>query len=815
MDDTARAMVALMSDEEKAALVSGEGFWHTKALPRVGLRAVMVADGPHGLRKQTDEMDHLGVGQSVPAVCFPTAVTLASSWDEELLRAVGDALGEECLAEGVAVLLGPGINIKRSPLCGRNFEYFSEDPYLAGRLAAAFVKGVQGRGVGTSLKHYAVNNQEAYRLVVDAIADERTLREIYLPAFETVVKEANPRTVMCSYNKVNGVQASEDPWLLTRVLREEWGFRGLVVSDWGAVNDRVEGVRAGLDLEMPGNGGACDAALLAALADGSLSRAALDSCAARVVELVNASPEAPAVGSSASGYDEAAHHALARRAAMESAVLLKNDNAALPIRAGARVAVVGAFAKAPRYQGAGSSLINPTRVDAAYDALAERLGAAPAYAAGFSLDGEAPDAALEAEALRACDGAELIVAFAGLPPIKESEGFDRADLRLPDNQERLLGLLGEKAKASGARLVVVLSNGGPVEMPWLGAADAVLEAYLGGQAGGSATAALLLGEASPSGKLAETFPARLEDNPSAPYFPGDAERSEYREGLYVGYRYYDTADVEPLFPFGHGLSYTRFEYADLRLSTASLGRGQTLRVSCAVRNAGQAAGAEVVQLYVHDTESTVFRPEQELKGFAKVYLEPGETRVVELELGPRAFAYYDAGSGGSGAWRVEAGAFELRVGASSRDVRLRAALRVEGEAVAPLPQALRAALEPYYGAKVAGASRVGDEAFTALLGRPIPPRASRRPFTLNSPLGELKQTLAGRLIVGFIERFFVKVPQHDPASAQMVIRSFGEMPVRSLVLMGEGKLGWAHANAILALCNGHPLKAVAALRGRA
>ncbi len=796
--------IQVLSTEEKIALVSGDGFWRSKAMPKAGIPSIMITDGPHGLRKELERDSHIGAGQSHPSTCFPTAAAMACSWNRKLLFELGEALGEECLAEGVAVLLGPGINIKRSPLCGRNFEYFSEDPYLTGQLASAFVKGLQSRGIGASLKHFAANNQESWRLLTDSIVDQRTLKEIYLPAFETVVKEACPATVMCSYNKLNGVYASEDSWLLDTVLRKEWGYKGLVVSDWGAVNDRIAGIKAGMDLEMPGNKGANDNLLMAALANRELGKSELDKCAARVARLALSAPQsAPqsAMQEQTSACKLEAHHAIAKRAAEESIVLLKNDNNCLPLKPSLKVAVIGPFAKEPRYQGAGSSLVNPTRLDRAYDFLAQTCGQALPYAAGFLLDSDLADEALEAKALELAMGSDVSLVFAGLPSIKEAEGFDRTDMKLPSNQDRLIALLGEQAKKTGKKLAVILSNGSPVEMPWLEKVDALLESYLAGQAGGSALAAILYGEISPSGKLAETFPVSLADNPSYPYFPGDIEQSLYKEGIFVGYRYYDTAKVEPLFPFGHGLSYTRFEYSALELSSSKIKAGELLKLGCIVKNTGQLAGAEVVQLYVHDEESSMPRPEQELKGFEKLFLKPGEEKKLQFELDARAFAFYERSG-----WKTETGNFEIRIGASSRDIRLKAKLYIDGDSMAEPPEELKSLLAPYYSAKVAGPYRVQDSGFEALLGRKLPEKQARRPYNLNSAICELKSSFAGRIIVGIIERFFVKVPKHDKASALMVIRSFGEMPVRTLVLMGEGKLGWKHARFILNLCNKSLLK---------
>lgn len=670
------ALLERLTLEEKATLLDGVDRWSTERIERLGIPGVMLADGPHGLRKQTPEAAAADTRGSYPATCFPPAVALASTWDPDVLRRVGEALGDESRAAEIAVLLGPGVNMKRSPLCGRNFEYYSEDPFLAGELAAAFVEGVQSRGVGTSLKHYAANNQETDRRYVSAEIDERTLREIYLPAFERVVTRARPWTLMCSYNRINGVYSAENPWLLTQVLREEWGFDGLVMSDWDAVNIREHGVRAGLDLEMPSSNGVGTRRILDAVADGRLTEEEVDVCARRVLEMVNRS--LPALGPGQT-YDADAHHALAREAAARSAVLLKNDGALLPLaRTGGRVAVIGEFARTPRYQGAGSSLVVPTRLDDALTALREALAGAReiTFAPGFALEPEddAPAAeALADEAVAAADGADVVLLFLGLPPSYESEGYDRDHMDLPPQQIALL----EAVLAVNTDVVVVLANGAAVTLhPWVEKVPAVLEGWLLGQAGGGAVADLLLGVANPSGRLTETLPLAYEHNPTIGNWPGEHGVVRYGEGLLIGYRWYDTRRLPVAFPFGHGLSYTTFAYSGLDL-TVHDGGGADARVQVAVTvtNTGERAGHEVVQVYVADPASAVFRPDQELKGFAVVALEPGASRRVTIDLDARAFSYWSADR-----WLLEGGEFEIRVGASSRDVRARATVTLSGEA---------------------------------------------------------------------------------------------------------------------------------------
>jgi beta-glucosidase len=678
----ASSLLGQLTLEEKASLCLGSDFWHTAPVERLGVPAIMVSDGPHGLRVQPDEADHVGISGSVPATCFPTASALASSWDPELVRGVGAALGREARAQGVAVVLGPGINIKRSPLCGRNFEYFSEDPLVSGVLGAAMIDGVQSQGVGTSLKHYAVNNQETDRLRVSAEVDERTLREIYLAGFERAVTQARPWTVMCSYNKVNGVYASEHTWLLTTVLRGEWGFDGLVVSDWGAVHDRVAALAAGLDLEMPPNLGVSDAAIVTAVRTGQLDEHVLDTAVARVLQLIDratATIEPPPV------LDPDAHHALARAAATECAVLLKNQDRLLPLRPGFgdTIAVIGEFARTPRYQGAGSSQVNPTRVDIVLEEL--RAGVPDsvevAFAAGYGIGATDRDEQLAEEAVALAGRAEVVVAFLGLPAADESEGFDRTHMDLPANQTALLSRLAD----TNPNLAVVLANGSAVRLSdWEQHARAVLECWLSGQGAGGAAADLLLGAANPSGRLAETLPLRLEDTPPYLNFPGEAGQVRYGEGIFVGYRGYDALDRQVHYPFGHGLSYTSFGYADLSATTT--GRPQdddlVVEVTCRVTNTGDHRGKEVVQLYVGDPEASVARPIRELKAFAKVDLEPGETTVVELALTARDLSYWSTRLHD---WALEGGEFELAVGSSSRDLRLTTTVDI---AAPPLPTRL-------------------------------------------------------------------------------------------------------------------------------
>ena len=775
--------------------------WWVESLPAHGLDDIMMTDGPHGLRQQQSTGDHLGIAAAVASTCFPPAVTLGSSWDLDLVGEVAGAIAEEALEQGVSVVLGPGLNIKRHPAGGRCFEYYSEDPLLSGRLAAAFVNGVQAHGVGTSIKHFAVNNQESYRFVVDAVVDERTLREIYLTGFEIAVKDAAPWTVMCSYNLVNGVQASEHPELLTTILRDEWGFDGLVVSDWGACSDRVAGVSAGLDLEMPGSSGAFDAELTAAVGDGTLPERDVDRCVTRVVELLQRGQRDGAAHTS----DRDAHHDLVRRAAAGGSVLLSN-NGVLPLRAEGRIAVIGASAETPRYQGAGSSQVTPTRLDTPLDALRERVGDAatvsyaPAYAANT---GESTDELFD-EALRTAADADVIVVFAGLPAPFESEGFDRPNLDLPPAQTRLI----EALAATPTPVVVVLHNGGLVQLPFADRVDAVLECWLGGQAGGSATVDVLFGDAEPGGRLAESIPEHVAQLPADRNFPGLPRRVEYREGLYVGYRFHDSAGVPARFPFGHGQSYTSFEWSDPELVATAGGESGVdaegavdVEVRLTVTNTGDRAGSDVVQVYVRDVDSSVHRPDKELKGFAKVHLAPGESADVVVALDRRSFAVWDVAAHD---WLVEAGDFEVVVARSSADVAATLTHHVESaDEIAPAasPRGVVAT----------------DEEFTAMLGRSVPAIPPARPFHRNSTLGEIETTRIGRVIAAQVLREGLKrsaqeFPDPDEATLKMVSTALREGPVRALVLLSGGMVSFPMVDAALDALNGDWGDAVTRLR---
>ena len=685
-----KKLVNELTLEEKASLCSGADFWHTKAIDRLNIPAAMVSDGPHGIRKQESLADHMGVAESIKAIGFPTASAMACSFDRDLLHKVGDALGEECVAEDLAVLLGPGINMKRSPICGRNFEYYSEDPVVAGELGAAFVNGVQEHGVGTSLKHFAANNQEWRRMSISAEIDERTLREIYLAAFETVVKKAQPWTIMCSYNRINGVYSCENDWLLNKVLRDEWGFEGLVMTDWGAMDERVPSLKAGLDLEMPDCHGETDKLIVKAVQSGELEEPVLDTAVERILTMVDkyltarkgidpASMVHPLPSSVERGYDVAAHHALARTTAEQSAVLLKNEDI-LPLQKDKKIAFIGEFAKVPRIQGGGSSHINNTWIESALDAAGDSVS----YAQGFHIDEETTDETLLQEAITLAKESDVAVIFAGLPDSFESEGFDRTHLNMPANQNELIARISEVQP----NVVVVLHSGSPIAMPWLDKVAGVLQMYLAGQASGGAAVNLLFGDATPCGKLAETFPLHLEDNPSYLNFPGNREKVCYQEGVFIGYRYYDKKKMDVLFPFGYGLSYTDFTYSNMKVTVNGKNAADVdviketdeIVVSADITNTGNCDGAEIVQLYIKNPVVYEIRPEKELRDFAKVFLKAGETKTVTFTLNARAFSYYETRIHD---WYAESGDYEILLASSSRDIRLQDTVSITGSKKIP------------------------------------------------------------------------------------------------------------------------------------
>ena len=755
-----QSIIETLTLEEKASLLSGANFWNTKSIDRVGIPSIMLTDGPHGLRKQGGKADHLGLNKSIPATCFPTAVTLANSWDTDLLHDVGASIGREAAAEHVGVLLGPGLNIVRNPLGGRTFEYFSEDPFIAGKLAAAMVRGIQSRGVAASPKHFAVNSQEQLRMTMDEVVDERAFREIYLEGFRHVIQESSPRVIMSAYNKVNGTYANEHTYLLRDILKREWGFSGVVVTDWGAENDRVKGLLAGNQLEMPSSNGITDAEVVAAVRAGTLDEKVVDSAVDDMLELIFStaplSQRQPAA-------DFSKHHKKAIAAAEQSMVLLKNEESLLPLRARTKVAVIGDFARTPRYQGAGSSLVNPTRLDSALDALSETKLDIIGFAQGFKRAG-GKSRRLHREALKLADNAEVVLLFLGLDESIEAEGIDRQDMKLSESQLQLVTALSWQHK----KIIVVLSGGAPIEMPFEPNVSAILHGFLGGQGGGHAVARLLTGKVNPSGKLAITYPLSYSDVPSAPYFPGKELSSEHREGIFVGYRYYDTKKVPVLFPFGYGLSYTQFSYSGLKIN------GST--ISFTIKNTGLVAGSEIAQVYIRAVTSSIFRAHKELKGFVKVALEPGESRTVSVTLDDHAFSYYNIRAS---KWVIEAGEYEVQVAGSIDDVRLKATVFKQGDgAVNPYR---KGNFEVYYNADVQRASRAD---FQELLGnQKLPPARwnRKKALTLEDTVRQLEYTnLLGRSayrLLLFIRSFlfFIKKTSVGNNVAFILSLSFGKM----------------------------------------
>ncbi len=788
-------IISQLTLEEKASLCSGLNFWYLKGIKRLGIPSIMVTDGPHGLRKQAGDADHIGLNESVPATCFPTASALAATWNRDLIYQVGEALGEECRQEKVGVILGPGANIKRSPLCGRNFEYFSEDPYLTGEIAKSHINGVQSQGIGTSLKHYAVNNQEYRRMTIDAIIDERALREIYLTGYEIAIKEAQPWTVMCAYNKINGTYASDHKKLMRDILKEEWEHEGLVVTDWGAMNDRPVALAAGTELEMPGSPNGNDAKIVAAVRAGRLDESVLDESVERILSIIFNAAETL---SEDYAYDPQEHHALARKVAGESAVLLKNDDNVLPLEENAKIALIGRFAKTPRYQGGGSSLMNPTRLDNLYDEMVKLAGDKNlTYAPGYTEKGDLADDDLIRTAVDITKEADVAVICAGLTDLYETEGLDRTHMQMPPGHDALI----KAVAAAHKKVVVVLSNGSPVEMPWASDVPGILEGYLGGQAGAGAIADILFGKVNPSGKLAETFPLKLEDNSSYHYFPGGPATVEYRESIYVGYRYFDIVEQDVLFPFGYGLSYTTFEYSDLRLSQDQISESDTLTATLKVKNTGEVAGKEIIQLYVRDVESSVFRPIKELKGFAKVELQPGEEKIVSIELGQRAFAFYNPELKD---WQVESGKFEIMVGASSRDIRLKTTVEVTTSQ--PAASATdRKKLAAYF--NFPKGTPVSQKDFEALLGHAVPANQSpsKGAYTLNTPIGDMQDSFIGRQLYTMLGKQMGKMieGQEDTPMGLLMNAMMKAMPLRSMLMMGDGPLNHEMLEALLIMINGN------------
>ena len=765
-------IIAKLNLEQKCALLSGAGTFTTRGCPKAGVPSITLSDGPNGVRKQAGAADHLGLNPSVPATCFPTAATVACSWDPALGEEIGRAMGEEAAAQEVAVLLGPGLNTKRSPLCGRNFEYFSEDPYLSGKMAAAYVRGIQSEGIAACPKHFAVNSQELRRMASDSVLDERTLRELYLTGFEIVVKEAAPKTIMSSYNLVNGTYANENAHLLQDILRRDWGFSGAVVTDWGGSNDHALGVKNGSTLEMPAPGGDAVRELLAAVQSGKITEAEVD---ARLDELLTLVLDtSAAVQKHSRSFDADAHHALARRAAAESAVLLKNDGGILPLAAGARVAVIGDFAETPRYQGAGSSAVNSIKVDTLLDCLAQSGLQCAGFAAGFDRQGR-PDAAKKAQAVALAQKADTVLLCLGLDEIKESEGLDRVDMKLADNQIELL----QAVEQANPNTVVVLNAGASLETPWLAHCRALVYGALGGQAGAGAMVDVLTGKVNPGGKLAETWANAYEETPAKDNFAGAGRTVQYREGLYVGYRYYQTAGVPVAFPFGYGLSYTSFAYSDLKVTADS--------VTLTVTNTGARDGAEIVQVYIAKPGAEIFRPAQELKAFARVPLAAGESRTVTLPLDDKAFRYWNTRTD---CWEVEGGRYEVRVGASSADIRMTANVDIRGTN-APDPYAGKAL--PHY--KSGSVQNVPDAEWEALLGHPIP--QDKVKIDRNMTLGELNHSRSplGWLIWAVLTALLNASFKKGKPDLNVLFQY--NMPLRALAKMTNGAISMGMVDGIV------------------
>ena len=773
-------ILSKMTLAEKCSLLSGRDVWHTRPFEHAGVPSISLSDGPSGLRKQAAEGDHLGLNASVQATCFPSAATIANSWDLELAQRVGSAIGEEARAQDVQVLLGPGLNVKRSPLCGRNFEYFSEDPYLSGKLAAGFIRGVQSQGVSACPKHFAANSQEGHRMASDSVMDERTLREIYLTNFEIAVKEGNPQCLMSSYNLVNGTYANENAHLLTEILRNEWGFQGAVVTDWGGSNSFVEGTRAGSNLEMPGVGDDSACQLLAAVREGRIEESVVDQRVDELLTLILSTDKAR----TSSSFDREAHHETAREAACETVVLLKNEGGLLPLSRDARVAVVGDFARTPRYQGAGSSLVNPTRVDNTLDLLSTYFPHAIGFAAGY-LREDKPDEALSAEAVALCRDADAVLLYLGLTEGFETEGLDRTHMRIPQNQIALLSKIAEV----NPNVVVVLSAGSAVEMPWEGQCRAIVYGCLGGQAGADAMLRVLRGDINPSGKLAETVPIAYADLPVSHYYPGEQRTSEYREALYVGYRYFVTTDRPVLFPFGYGLSYTTFRYENLEADDS--------HVAFDLTNTGDREGTEIAQIYIGLPGAKVFRPARELKGFARITLAPGEKKRVVIALDDKAFRYFNVKTN---RFEVEGGTYQVMIGASSADIRLTAQVSLAGTG----------APNPYEGEaftcyRAAELDQVTDSAFSALLGHAIPAHNwnEQAPLGMNDALMQLYY--ARNPLARLVGKKLCSMKDQSIAAGKpdLNLLFIYNMPFRGIAKMMNGMVSMEMAENILKMANGH------------
>lgn len=783
-------LIDKMTIEEKAALLSGKTIWQTRDLQRLGIPSVFCADGPHGIRKQAGEGDHLGLNASLTATCFPTAATIANSWDEKLGEEIGKALGEEAASQEVNILLGPGLNIKRSPLCGRNFEYFSEDPYLAGKMAASYVKGIQSRGIYACPKHFAVNSQELRRMAMNAVVDERTLREIYLTGFEIVVKEGGAKAIMTSYNEVNGEYANENKHLLQEILREEWGFDGIIITDWGGSNDHTKGVAAGSNLEMPAPGLDSARILIRSLENGTLKMEEMDRCVDQLLDAVLELTDSDK--KKKNSFNAKKHHELARKAAGESAVLLKNENKILPLKEGCHVAMIGDFAITPRYQGAGSSMVNPTELDTAENVIDNYNLVNMGVAKGYQRNGTADDV-LKTEALKLAESADVVLYCFGLDELSESEGLDRQHMRILENQ---IVLLEELAKVN-ANVVGILNAGAPIEMPWHNKCKAILHGYLNGQAGARAIFDILTGQVNPSGKLNETYPIYAEDTPTYNYFPGKERNAEYREGPYVGYRYYDTTGICVRYPFGYGLSYTEFNYTDLRVTKDS--------AEFTLTNTGDRDGAEIVQLYVGLPDARVFRPKKELKGFVKIFLKAGESRRVQIPFDDKTFRYWNVKTN---RWEIEGGIYRIWVAASSEDIRLEGEIAVEGTTT-EFPYKPEALLS-YRSGRI---TEVADKEFEELLGHPIPPEEWTGELDINDAICQMyyaRSRLARRVYRCLTA---MKKKSEKSGKTDLNILFIYNMPFRGIAKMTGGIVSMEMAEGMVLAVNGHLFKGLKKIVG--
>ena len=783
-DISMKEIISKLTLEEKCYLLSGKDFWQSRSVKRLGIPSMSMSDGPHGLRKQEGEGDQLGIHGSVPATCFPTAATIANSWNEKLGEQIGICLGKEAVAQDVQVVLGPGLNMKRSPLCGRNFEYFSEDPYLAGKMAAAYIKGIQSQGVSACPKHFAVNSQETRRMASDSVVDERTLREIYLTGFEMAVKESDPHSIMSSYNQVNGVYANENEHLLQRILRDEWGFKGFVVSDWGASNDHVEGVRAGSNLEMPTTGGDSDRELIQAVQEGRISEELIDQRVEELLTIVEKTHN-PVQGDCKNSFNQEEHHMLASKAAEESIVLLKNVDHILPISQDKKIAVIGDFAKTPRYQGAGSSMVNPTKLDSTLDVIKDFPIQMLGFEQGYKRAGKI-DETLEKNAVELARKADVVLLYIGLDEISETEGLDRLHMKLPLNQIHLI----QEIEKVNQEIIVILSGGSVVEMPWINSCKAILHGYLGGQAGASAMLKAVIGEINPSGKLSETYPYQYEDTPAYQYFLSPERNAEHREGLYIGYRYYDTVELPVRFPFGYGLSYTNFEYSDIKVSEDN--------VTFTITNSGNRDGAEIAQVYVSAKNNKIYRPKKELKGFTKVFLKAGESRIINIPLDDKAFRYFNVVTD---RFEIETCNYEVMVGVNVSDIRLSDMIRVEGTD-APNPYETKRI--PCYAAGII--TKVPDEEFQTILGYDIPDGRWKNLLDKNDAICQMQyaKSRIARFICNIIAGMIKKSEAKGIPDLNLLF--IYNMPFRAIGKMAGGMVSQNMVEGIVMIVNGRFFK---------